>query len=654
MTRSIESRTPRPGITSGVASIEKGGTGASDREKAVSNLGGIYSPRLDTASYVPKLTEDGKINSLHLPSFVSIGPMLIGPIVLYTTQITSYLISNFDSMSEYTVSVTDGVCVRRDDRLSFLAPATPKVVLLTLNGRTVQLTVKAPWPNKPSVSVSTSGSNSAATGIISGSPFGMVSGNTEHLRTDWELASDSSFSSILYSELHNVVNKQSWGTPPLSLGKTYYARCRYYSANGSISEWSDITSFTTKSRYSPSSEEAKVFASDKSANSNFGWNLAVDATGTRIIVGAHLASNGSLLGNYGSFYIFKRTGLSWTLEAKAAAGGLLASGIYLGYDVAIDDDGSRVAIGAPRGSNGLVSQCGSVSVYVRSGATWTLETTLYASDRAANDNFGSAVSFNGDASTLVVGSPFANPNGVSNAGAAYVFRRIGTTWTQEAKLISPTPLANDSFGNVVDISLTGIRIVIGACLSDPSSLSSAGSIFVYSRSSTVWTLEATLTASDMKANNQFGFSVSINGTGDRIATGANLASVGNKANSGAVYVFTRISGKWGQEAKIIAFDLASTDQFGFSVCLNREGDKLAVGSNLADPAGISNAGAAYIFNKVGATWTEEVKLTASDKEANDNFGCCVALSSDSGRLIVGSYLEDPGGTSNAGSLYVYS
>lgn len=634
--------------------MEKGGTGATNIEKAVSNLGGIYSPRLDTASYVPKLTEDGKINVLHLPSFVSIGPMLIGPVVLYTTQITSYEISNFDSMSEYKVSVSDGVCVKREDRLSFLAPSTPGMVSLTLNGRTVQIEVRAPWPNKPTVSVSTSGSNSLAVAAVDGSPFGMVIGNTGHLRTDWELASDRNFSSIIYSDLHNAINKQAWGTPPLSLSKTYYARCRYYATNGAISEWSEPTSFTTKNRYSPSNEEAKVFASDKTTNSNFGWSLDVDATGTRVVVGAHLAANGALLGNYGTFYIFKRTGSSWALEAKAAAGGLLASGIYLGYAVAIDGGGSRIAIGAPRDIGGLFTQCGSVHIYSRTNTTWTLEATLYASDRASNDNFGSSVVFNGDASRIVVGAPLADPNNVTNAGASYVFRRSGSTWTQEAKLIAPSPVTNDNFGIDVDIDLVGSRIVVGANLSDPSSLSSAGSIHVYGRSTTTWTLETTLTAGDRSSNSQLGFSVSICGTGDRIATGAYLSTSGTKTNAGAVYLFSKVGATWTQETKLLAFDLASSNQFGFSVCLNHGGDKLAVGSNLADPSGVSNAGAAYIFNRVGGVWVEELKLVASDKEANDNFGCCVALSSDNGRLVVGSYLEDPGGTSNAGSFYVYS
>jgi hypothetical protein len=262
-----------------------------------------------------------------------------------------------------------------------------------------------------------------------------------------------------------------------------------------------------------------------------------------------------------------------------------------------------------------------------------------------------------DGSRVIVGALYANyadPGGTSDAGAAYVFIRSGTTWTQESKLTASDKAANDYFGSSVSISSDGSRVIVGAPLASPGGTTNAGAAYIYTRSGTTWTQESKLTASDKAAGDQFGdkASVSMSSDGSRVIIGAYYASVGGTSNAGAAYVYTRSGTTWTQESKLTASDKAANDSFGYSVSMSSDGSRVIVGARYADPGGTTDAGAAYVFIRSGTTWTQESKLTASDKAANDYFGSSVSISSDGSRVIVGALYADPGGTSNAGAAYV--
>ncbi|MDV7390622.1 FG-GAP repeat protein, partial [Arthrospira platensis SPKY1] len=83
---------------------------------------------------------------------------------------------------------------------------------------------------------------------------------------------------------------------------------------------------------------------------------------------------------------------------------------------------------------------------------------------------------------------------------------------------------------------------------------------------------------------------------------------------------------------MLASDYASGDVFGISVALSSDGNTLAVGADLEDTSPASNNGAVYIFTRSGSTWTQQAKLLASDYASNEQFGYSVALSSDGNTL----------------------
>src|SRR6266498_3433458 len=167
--------------------------------------------------------------------------------------------------------------------------------------------------------------------------------------------------------------------------------------------------------------------------------------------------------------------------------------------------------------------------------------------------------------------------------------------------------------------------------------------------------QAKLTSSDGAVVDQFGFSVAV--SGDTIVVGAVSDDIGANLNQGSAYVFVKPAGGWSgaltENSKLIAADGALDDQFGFSVAVN--GDTIVVGAHFDDIGANVSQGSAYVFVKPAGGWsgtlTQNAKLTASDGAAVDVFGGSVAISSDT--IVVGAGLDDIGANGNQGSAYVF-
>lgn len=361
---------------------------------------------------------------------------------------------------------------------------------------------------------------------------------------------------------------------------------------------------------------------------------------------------------------------------------------WFGSAVALDGDtlviGTTREDSAASGINGNQSDnsgnnVGAVYVFVRSGGIWTQQAYLKASNPDNIDSFGTSVAISGN--TIVVGAQGEDSNAtgvngnqsdnsVAQAGAAYVFVRSGTTWTQQAYLKSSTAGSNN-FGN--SVAIDGDTIAVGAEGEDSASAGingseagtgavSSGAVYVFTRSGTTWSQQAYIKSSNSQSGDQFGNSVSL--SNDTLAVGAvfeDSAATGIGGNqgdnsasaSGAVYIFTRSGTTWSQQAYVKASNAASGDNFGSSVSL--DGNILAVGS--------PNADTSYVFTRSAGVWTQEALLQGANTENGDNFGRSVALSGDT--LVVGASGEDSAATSingdgannsatDSGALYVFT
>ena len=177
----------------------------------------------------------------------------------------------------------------------------------------------------------------------------------------------------------------------------------------------------------------------------------------------------------------------------------------------------------------------------------------------------------------------------------------------------------DGFGNSVAIS--GNTVIIGSSLDDDAG-SESGSAYIFTRTGTLWSEQAKLTASDAATLDRFGNSVAI--SGDSVIVGAFLDDDAGPA-SGSAYIFTRSGTTWTEQDKLTAPEAAASDFFGSPVAIS--GNTVIIGASSDDDAG-SSSGSAYIFarNITTATWREQAKLTASDAAAVDRFGISVSLS----------------------------
>jgi hypothetical protein len=326
-----------------------------------------------------------------------------------------------------------------------------------------------------------------------------------------------------------------------------------------------------------------------------------------------------------------------------------------GWSVALSGDGNTALAGVPgRESAGGSSNSGAVRIFIRSDSTWTQQASPFPSDLGVNDQFGISVALSSDGNTALMGSFLEDPSGVVDAGSAYVFTRSGSTWTQQAKLVASDAQAGDRFGWPVVLSSDGNTALITAYREDPSGLADAGAAYVFTRSGSTWTQQAKLVASDAQAGDEFGRSAALSGDGNTALIGAHFEDPSGLADAGAAYVFTRSGSTWTQQAKLVASDAQAGDRFGWSVALSGDGNTALIGAFTEDPGGISDAGSVYVFTRSGSIWSERAKLTASDAAAGDQFGWSVALSGDGNTALIGANLEDPGGISDAGSVYVFA
>jgi len=449
----------------------------------------------------------------------------------------------------------------------------------------------------------------------------------------------------------------------------------------------------------PVAQEAYLKASNSEAGDHFGWSVA--ASGDTVIVGAPgedssaVTINGSQSNNgapdSGAAYVFVRTATGWAQKAYLKASNAEA-GDSFGISVAIDGDlavvGANEEDSAATGVNGsqvgnTLQNAGAAYVFTGSGGNWLQQAYLKASNTGALDGFGSAVAISG--LTVAVGaygeaSPTAGVNGqqgldtAPSAGAAYVFVRTAGVWAQQAYLKASNTGGGDSFG--FSLALSGDTLAVGAFLEDSSatgiggqqqddSASAAGAAYVFTRSGTSWSQQAYLKASNAQATDWFGAAVALSGdtlvvgapSEESSATGVDGDQANNGAiDSGAAYVFARSGAIWSQQAYLKASNTSVASAFGHAVDVS--GDTILVGAWGESGASVGvnagqnsngspSSGSAYLFVLDGEQWGHHSYLKASNTGSPDSFGTAVALGDD--YAVVGAFRESSNATGIGGS-----
>jgi hypothetical protein len=374
--------------------------------------------------------------------------------------------------------------------------------------------------------------------------------------------------------------------------------------------------------------ETRVISPTPSLYGMFGTAVGLRGD-TMLVTEPHAVVSGKA--QAGIAHVFVRGAAGWTLQ-QSLTNSDQAADDFLGQAGALGTDTAVV------GASAKNSYQGQAYVFVRSAGVWTEQKILTSSDGAPNDAFGRAVGIDGD--WVVIGAPMATVSGHANAGAAYVYSRTGTTWSASTKLQAPTP--NDAAQYATSVAISGSTIAIGTYAEDGS----AGTVHVYTRSGTTWTLQKSIKPSDTAPGMQFGFSVALDG--DTLLAGAWMATVGANTEQGAAYVFQRTASAWAQQAKLVALDGVNSSSFGWSVALR--GDTALVGGpNLG--IGTAHPGAAYAFQRVGTAWSQKAKIAPAGQADHAQMGASVAV--DGEDAVVAASTEDLPGKTGGGAVYVY-
>ncbi len=378
-------------------------------------------------------------------------------------------------------------------------------------------------------------------------------------------------------------------------------------------------------------EQLKLTASDANADDRFGVSVAIDCD--IAVVGAYQRdSNGS---DSGAAYIYEFSGSDWIEQKKKLIPSDCAAGDNFGRSVAVE--GGTIVVGSHLDDN-PGTDTGSAYVFTRSGTIWSQQQKLTASDAAAEDKFGFSVSISND--TIVVGVYGDN----SETGSAYVFTKIGPTWTWQQKLIASDAGAGDRFG--YSVAIDNNSVIVGAYQADYSGRFDAGSAYVFTFDGQTWTQDAVLHASDPYNSDHFGSSVALDG--NCAVIGAFECDINSIDNAGAAYVFDKTDTGWMQRQKLFNnINPRADDDFGKAVAI--EGDTVLIGCpnyHFDDKP----TGAVFEFAREGQTWLQRSLLTADEFDANDYFGFSVAISDR--RLIAGAHYSDDNGLSS-GSAYIF-
>ena len=338
----------------------------------------------------------------------------------------------------------------------------------------------------------------------------------------------------------------------------------------------------------------------------FGTSVAINSAGDRAIVGAYADERSGGSGSSGLAYIFVSGAGGWT-EQHILSGTLATQASdQFGWSVAMNSTGDRVIVGSvsDERSTGETSE-GLSYVFVSGAGGWTEQHILSGTlATQASDRFGCSVAMNSIGDRIVVGAEAdERSTGAISEGLAYVFVSGTGGWTEQHILSGSLAIHfTDQFGNSVAMNSMGDRIVVGASQDERNGGSSSeGLAYIFVSGTSGWIQQHVLSGTlATQGSDNFGYSVAMNSTGDRVVVGAIFDErISGSSAEGLAYVFVSGTGGW-TEQHILSGTLATdaSDSFGYSVTMNSTGNRVVVGARRDERnSGSDGEGLAYVFNE---------------------------------------------------------
>jgi len=352
--------------------------------------------------------------------------------------------------------------------------------------------------------------------------------------------------------------------------------------------------------------------------SYYGKIIRFSKNGDRVFTSAE---QGSL---YGVIYVYTQNGSTYTPETALYAGnsGLTigSSNAGLGHTIDVTDAGDRIVANWNGYHTGQYSTHGCWVVWSRTGSTWTKEQGPVFSNQGTNNAyFAYSVAISGDGNYIVASRVHAN----NSAGQGYLYYRNGTTWTI-AQGFSANNVANDRYGEMLRLSSDGSRVLV-----------LSGTVGV----SKFWIHSMIGSGAQADYHSSVEYYGNTGGgcrSGDMNSAG-DYVVIGNEASK-KVWVYNRVGTTWSLQQTIGPVDflgdgITTVYNFGYSVSINDTGDVLVVGNRDSYPSTI------WIYERSGSTWTKTREIDESAIDAQDSFNSFgeVEINKDSTVLAAGGW-----------------
>lgn len=347
-------------------------------------------------------------------------------------------------------------------------------------------------------------------------------------------------------------------------------------------------------------------------------------------------------GGTNSVTIWIRSGTSWTFQSALVGSGEVfgSKGKSQGQSVAISYDGNTVAFGAPY--DGLGTNVGATWIFNRVGVTWTQEgSKLIGSGGPSNNNYqGWSVALSSDGNTLAIGGP---GDGITfSDGSTWIFVRSLGVWTQEAGPFYDNSYPGYRQGWCVALSSDGNTLCYGGPVMAFTGLSQGGG-WILTRSLGIWTQQAFLSGTGGSSGSiQLGYSCSLSSDGNTASLGAQNDN--GITGFGATYIYTRSGITWSQQARLIGTTVDFSHQ-GYSCSLSGNGNIIVIGGPFSSP------GSVWVFTRTGTSWTQLIKLIPTGYTGSGiYYGYFCSISSDGNYIAIGA----PRNNSQLGATWIYT
>lgn len=411
----------------------------------------------------------------------------------------------------------------------------------------------------------------------------------------------------------------------------------------------------------PASKEIVLSGSlSQQANDSFGDSVAINSLGNRVAVGATYDESGSISAT-GLVYVYTSGTDGWKEEAMLSGSKSTAGSDRFGYSLAMNSVGNRIIVGAPYDEFDLAGSTGVAYLFVSGTDGWK-ETAVLTGSYASqtNDNFGFSVAMNASGDRVLV-SALADETLISAAtvGIVYMFVSGAAGWTEQnifdSDLYSNRDQTSDQFGYSVSMNASGNIVFIGANRDeDPNNITGSGAVYIFNSASNGWSSPVIITGSNANGNNEgFGQSVCANEAGNIVVVGASSDVFGSY--QGTAYVFNSSSSGWLETAILTGSKSTQTgDSFGYSVAINSTSDRIFVSALNDENSSPTNIGLVYMFASSSIGWTEVDIISGSYATGSaDQFGNCLAINSSGNTIIVGASNDESGSISGTGLSYIY-